>query len=122
MKVLFIIGVINGFLAVALGAFGAHGLEGRISEQALKTWEKAVHYQMFHTMGIFIVGILLMRTEIASLLWSGWLFVIGIFLFSGSLYLYSTSGIRTLAMITPFGGILFLCGWIMLGYTLIKLL
>lgn|SRR5690625_265942 len=120
MKALFVVGAVNGFLAVALGAFGAHGLEGRISEQALKTWEKAVHYQMFHTVSIFVVGLLLMRTELTSLLWSGWLFVIGILLFSGSLYLYSASGIRWLAMITPFGGILFLCGWILLGYALVR--
>ncbi|MEI3612056.1 DUF423 domain-containing protein [Pseudogracilibacillus sp. SO30301A] len=122
MKVLFIIGAINGFLAVALGAFGAHGLEGKISENALKTWEKAVNYQMFHTVSILLTGILLLKTQSSTLLWAGWMFVVGILLFSGSLYLYSTSGVRTLAMITPFGGVAFLIGWILLGYGLIKVL
>jgi len=121
MKALFVIGAINGFLAVALGAFGAHGLEGKISEKALTTWEKAVHYQMFHTVSILAVGLLMMKIEAASLLWAGWLFFIGIILFSGSLYLYSTTGIRSLAMITPFGGITFLIGCVLLGYAVIKL-
>lgn len=120
MKALFVVGVINGFLAVALGAFGAHGLEGKISEQALNTWEKAVKYQMFHTAMIFATGILLLKMKSTALLWSGWLFVLGIVLFSGSLYFYSTTGVRGLAMITPFGGITFLIGWILLGYVIVK--
>ncbi len=122
MKFLFIIGAINGFLVVALGAFGAHGLEGKISESALKTWEKAVNYQMFHTVSVLLTGILLLKTQSSMLLSAGWMFVIGILLFSGSLYLYSTTGVRTLAMITPFGGVAFLIGWILLGYGLIKFL
>lgn len=122
MKVLLIIAALNGFLAVALGAFGAHGLEGKISEQALKTWEKAVHYQMFHTISILITGLAMFKIQASSLVWAGWLFVLGILLFSGSLYVYSATGIRSLAMITPFGGILFLIGWILLGYTFIKVL
>lgn len=122
MKLLFIIGAINGFLAVALGAFGAHGLEGKISENALKTWEKAVNYQMFHSVSILLTGIVLLKTQTSSLLWAGWMFVIGILLFSGSLYLYSTTGVRTLAMITPFGGVAFLIGWILFGYALMKVL
>lgn len=120
MKALFIVGVINGFLAVALGAFGAHGLEGKISDSALKTWEKAVTYQMFHTGAILITGLLLLKTKASVFLWSGWLFVIGIILFSGSLYFYSTTGVRSLAMITPFGGITFLIGWIVLGYAVAR--
>src|SRR5690606_38835751 len=122
MKLLFIIGAINGFLAVALGAFGAHGLKGKISDNALKTWKKAVNYQMFHTVSILLTGIVLLKTQTSSLLWAGWMFVIGILLFSGSLYLYSTTGVRTLAMITPFGGVAFLIGWILFGYALMKVL
>ncbi|HLR70926.1 MAG TPA: DUF423 domain-containing protein [Pseudogracilibacillus sp.] len=122
MKLLLIIGVINGFLAVALGAFGAHGLEGKISENALKTWEKAVNYQMFHTVSILITGLSLLKLQSNALLGAGWAFVIGIILFSGSLYIYSTTGIRSLAMITPFGGVAFLIGWILLGYAIIKIL
>src|SRR5699024_8604670 len=122
MKLLLIIGVINGFLAVALGAFGAHGLEGKISENALTTWEKAVNYQMFHTVSILITGLSLLKLQSNALLGAGWAFVIGIILFSGSLYIYSTTGIRSLAMITPFGGVAFLIGWILLGYAIIKIL
>jgi|SRR5699024_3115605 len=122
MKVFLMLGVINGFLAVALGAFGAHGLEGKISERALNTWEKAVNYQMFHTMALLVTGILLSKIESVSMMWAGWLFFIGILLFSGSLYLYSTTGVKFLAMITPFGGITFLIGWIILGYTIVAYL
>lgn len=121
MKLFLLIGVINGFLAVALGAFGAHGLEGKISEKALKTWEKAVNYQMFHTMAIFIVGLIMARVQGGGLTAAGWLFLSGIVLFSGSLYLYSTTGIRTFAMITPIGGLAFLAGWIALGIAVNKL-
>lgn len=122
MKVILIIAAVNGFLAVALGAFGAHGLEGKISERALHTWEKAVNYQMFHTVSMFITGIAMFKIQATSLVWAGSLFILGILLFSGSLYVYSTTGIRFLAMITPFGGVLFLIGWIVLGYTFIKYL
>lgn len=120
MKIFLILGVINGFLAVALGAFGAHGLEGKISEKMLDTWDKAVHYQMFHTMALFITGLLAEKITGGSILWAGWLFFIGILLFSGSLYVYSTTGIKSLAMITPIGGLTFLAGWVILGYAVLK--
>lgn len=122
MKAFLLIGAINGFIAVALGAFGAHGLEGKISEQAIKTWEKAVTYQMFHTVSILFTGLLLIKYQSASLMWAGSLFTLGIILFSGSLYLYSTTGIKSLAMITPFGGMVFLAGWVLLGYAVVKAL
>lgn len=120
MKLFLLFGIINGFLAVALGAFGAHGLEGKLSEKMLTIWEKAVNYQMFHTMALLVTGILASKIEGASIVWAGWLFLVGIILFSGSLYLYSTSGIKILAMITPFGGIMFLIGWVVLGYAVLK--
>src|SRR5699024_4212488 len=122
MKIFLVIGAVYGFLAVALGAFGAHMLEGNISEEKLKTWEKAVTYQMFHTVPIIIAGILLRKAQLSSLVWSGWLFIIGTILFAGSLYVYSTTGVRFLAMITPFGGLTFLIGWIFFGYGLVKVL
>jgi uncharacterized membrane protein YgdD (TMEM256/DUF423 family) len=122
VKALFVIGAINGFLAVALGAFGAHGLEGKITEKALMTWEKAVQYQMFHTIAIIATGLALLKLQSSSLLWAGWAFFIGIVLFSGSLYLYSTTGIKMMAMITPFGGVVFLVGWVLFGYAMLKLL
>ncbi|HLR62855.1 MAG TPA: DUF423 domain-containing protein [Lentibacillus sp.] len=120
MKLFLVLGAINGFLAVALGAFGAHGLEGKLSEKALGTWDKAVNYQMFHTMALLVTGLLLAKLQSGGLIWAGWMFFIGIVLFSGSLYVYSVSGIKTFAMITPFGGVAFLIGWILLGYAVVK--
>ena len=120
MKIFLLLGAINGFLAVTLGAFGAHGLEGKVSEKMLGTWEKAVDYQMFHTMALFVTGLLAEKISGVSIVWAGWLFLIGILLFSGSLYVYSTTGIKSLAMITPFGGLTFLAGWIVLGYAVMK--
>src|SRR5699024_6972847 len=121
MKLFLILGAINGFLAVALGAFGAHGLEGKVTEQALKTWEKAVNYQMIHTMALLVVGILLSKLQHGSLTTAGWMFFIGIVLFSGSLYFYSTTGINGFAMITPFGVVTFFIGWVIFGYTITKI-
>jgi uncharacterized membrane protein YgdD (TMEM256/DUF423 family) len=122
MKLFLLLGTINGFLAVALGAFGAHGLEGRISEKALGTWEKAVNYQMFHTMALIAAGLLMAKITSGGIMWAGWMFMIGIILFSGSLYIYSTTGIRTFAMITPLGGVAFLIGWVLLGTVIARYL
>lgn len=122
MKLFLIIGAVLGFLAVALGAFGAHGLEGKLSEKALTNWGKAVDYQMFHTVAIVAVAILLGKFEGSNLFASsGWLFLAGIILFSGSLYIYSLTGVKTLAMITPIGGLAFLVGWVLLGIGAMKL-
>lgn len=120
MKLVLIFGVIYGFLSVALGAFGAHGLEGKISEKALTNWEKAVQYQMFHAMALFVTGWLMSKIESVQLTAAGWFFIIGVILFSGSLYLYATTSEKSLAMITPFGGVSFLVGWILLGYAIVK--
>ncbi len=121
MKLFILLGVFNGFLAVALGAFGAHGLEGKISEKMILIWEKAVHYQMFHAMALLVIGILLGKDHSTSLATAGWLFFGGIILFSGSLYIYATTAVKTFAMITPLGGFAFLIGWIFLGIAAVKL-
>ncbi|GGF21432.1 membrane protein [Halobacillus andaensis] len=120
MKIFLLLGALNGFLAVALGAFGAHGLEGKVSAKGLSQWEKAVDYQMFHTMALFVTGLLMSKIQTGLLTGAGWFFLIGIILFSGSLYIYAPSGIKTFAMITPLGGLSFLIGWILLGYAVIK--
>lgn len=122
MKLFLMIGAIFGFLAVSLGAFGAHLLEGTLPDDKLKTWEKAVNYQMFHTVPVIIAGLLLTKAQLSSLVWSGWLFIIGTVLFSGSLYFYSTTGVKFLAMITPFGGVTFLVAWVLFGYGMVKVL
>ncbi|WP_249869365.1 DUF423 domain-containing protein [Oceanobacillus saliphilus] len=121
MKLFLVLGAINGFLAVALGAFGAHGLEGRISEKAIATWEKAVTYQMFHTMALLVTGLLLAKLQGNGLLTTGgWMFLAGIILFSGSLYIYALTSIKTFAMITPLGGVAFLIGWVLVGIAVMK--
>lgn len=120
MKFFMLFAAINGFLAVGLGAFGAHGLEGKVSEKALSAWEKAVTYQMFHVIALFIVGFIATKIETVSIIWAGIFFAIGIVLFSGSLYLYATTGVKQLAMITPIGGVFFLVGWVILGYVIVR--
>ncbi|UOR11177.1 DUF423 domain-containing protein [Halobacillus amylolyticus] len=120
MKLFLILGVLNGFLSVALGAFGAHGLEGKVSEKGLSQWSKAVDYQMFHTMALLVTGLLMSKIQTGMMTSAGWFFFIGILLFSGSLYIYAPTGIKTFAMITPLGGLSFLIGWILLGYAIIK--
>ncbi|PLT30291.1 DUF423 domain-containing protein [Peribacillus deserti] len=121
MKTFLLLGAINAFLAVALGAFGAHGLEGKISDKYLETWKTAVHYQMFHASGLLIIGILASTLKAGNLLnWSGWLMLIGIILFSGSLYILSVSGIKVLGAITPLGGVSFLAAWVLLMVAVYK--
>ncbi|MBP3039211.1 DUF423 domain-containing protein [Bacillaceae bacterium Marseille-Q3522] len=123
MKLFILLGAVNAFLSVALGAFGAHGLEGKLEPKYLETWKTAVNYQMFHATGLFIIGILLGKTPGSSLLsWSGWVMLIGVILFSGSLYVLSLTQIKVLGAITPFGGIAFLTAWLLLAIAAVKAL
>jgi len=110
----------SGFLTVALGALGAHSLRNLLDEYGKSIYEKAVTYQMFHTMGLFIVGLLEMSLRDTSLSLAGWFFIAGILLFSGSLYLLALTGIKWLGAITPFGGTAFLLGWAFLGFKIIQ--
>lgn len=121
MKVFIILGAINAFLAVALGAFGAHGLEGKVSDHYLDVWETAVQYQMFHAAGLFAVGILMQLTDASFLNTAGWLMLAGIIFFSGSLYVLALSGVSVLGAITPIGGVLFLAAWVLVIIGFIKL-
>ncbi|MBO1005315.1 DUF423 domain-containing protein [Pseudogracilibacillus auburnensis] len=115
MKVFIIIGAINAMVAVACGAFGAHALEARLEPKYLDVWKTGVTYQMFHALGIIAIGILSGNVPASSLLsWSGWLMTAGIIIFSGSLYILSTSGIKILGAITPIGGVAFIVGWFLL--------
>jgi len=113
-------GAASGFLSVALGAFGAHSLKNILDEYGRSVYEKAVTYQMFHTMGLFAVGLFQMFVKDVSFSIAGWSFLIGIFLFSGSLYLLALTGIKWLGAITPIGGIAFLLGWALLGLKIIQ--
>jgi uncharacterized membrane protein YgdD (TMEM256/DUF423 family) len=115
MKTFIIVGAINAFLAVALGAFGAHGLKDRLDAHYLEIWKTGVTYQMFHALGILAVAMLLGRCATSALFsWSGWLMLIGIILFSGSLYLLSLTKVGILGAITPLGGVSFLAAWILI--------
>jgi len=110
----------SGFLSVALGALGAHSLKNVLDEYGKSIYDKAVTYQMFHTMGLFAVGLLQMFLKNTSLAISGWSFLTGIFLFSGSLYFLALTGVAWLGAITPLGGIAFLIGWAFLGFKIIQ--
>lgn len=98
--------------AVALGAFGAHALEGVIPEGLRETYETGVRYHFYHSLGLGFVALAMDRFGSRTLmLWSGWLMAAGIVLFSGSLYLLAASGLRWLALVTPVGGVAFLLAW-----------
>ncbi|CEG29245.1 DUF423 domain-containing protein [Bacillus sp. B-jedd] len=115
MKTFIIIGAINAFLAVALGAFGAHGLEGKLPAKYLETWKTGVTYQMFHATGLLVIGLLLGKVPASSLFsTAGWLMLVGIILFSGSLYVLSLTKISVLGAITPLGGVAFLAAWVLI--------
>lgn len=109
-KVWIIISAVSGFTAVAIGAFGAHGLRGHLSPEMLEVYKTGVIYQFVHTIALLILSLTnFIKTKISSIF-----FLLGITLFSFSLYIYSTSGIRFFAMITPVGGLSFLIGWLWL--------
>jgi uncharacterized membrane protein YgdD (TMEM256/DUF423 family) len=112
----FAAGSISAFLAVALGAFAAHGLKARLSPDMLDIFEVAVRYHMYHSLGLLAVSWALAHGPQSSAAMAGWFFLAGIIIFSGSLYLLSLTGLRWLGAVTPFGGIAFLIGWILLAW------
>jgi len=104
-------------LAVAIGAFGAHGLQGRLDAYSMGVYEKAVFYHFIHALGMLAVPLLVRAGLISSNAgkWTGWLLLAGIVLFSGSLYLLAITGVRTLGAVTPFGGASFIAAWVTLA-------
>ena len=114
MKSILTIAAISGLLAVALGAFGAHGLKSIITPEMLDVYKTGVQYQFYHTFALLAVGILMNFNQSKALKWSATLFVIGMILFSGSLYVLAISGVKALGMITPFGGITWIAAWFLL--------
>jgi uncharacterized membrane protein YgdD (TMEM256/DUF423 family) len=114
---------LSGMLAVALGAFGAHALRGKLDDYARGVFETAVQYHFYHSLALLAVGILaLSQPQTALLKSSGWLFFLGILIFCGSLYGLSISGVKWLGAITPLGGLAFIAGWACLAATGWKLL
>jgi uncharacterized membrane protein YgdD (TMEM256/DUF423 family) len=102
-----------GGLAVILGAFGAHGLKGRLDPAHLEVFDVAVRYHMYHALALLGLAALLSRRPGQRMLQAaGWLFLTGMVLFSGSLYLVTLTGIRALGLITPVGGLAFIAGWL----------
>src|ERR671939_2065940 len=110
-RVFFALGSLLAFLAVALGAFAAHGLKARLEPAMLATFETGVRYHIYHALALLAVGWAATRWPGGAVNASGWLFVAGILLFSGSLYALSLTGTRVLGAITPFGGLTFIAGW-----------
>jgi uncharacterized membrane protein YgdD (TMEM256/DUF423 family) len=125
-KTYLLIAALNGFIAVALGAFGAHGLKQRLSADMFAIYQTGVQYHFYHTFALVAVALLLLHLPLTNmaltnislvnaLRWSGILFTVGIVIFSGSLYVLSITGIRWLGAITPLGGLAFLAGWLLLA-------
>jgi uncharacterized membrane protein YgdD (TMEM256/DUF423 family) len=116
-----LLGATAGLLAVAFGAFGAHALRTRISPDRLEVFETGVRYQMYHALALLFIALGLARVDGWAMRGAGWLFVAGIVLFSGSLYILALSGVRRLGAVTPIGGLAFLIGWGLLAYAAIVL-
>jgi uncharacterized membrane protein YgdD (TMEM256/DUF423 family) len=120
VKIWLFIGGIFGFLSVALGAFGAHSLKNVLNEYGESVYGKAVLYQMFHSMALLAVGVFQHLFKGISFSPAGFAFLVGIVLFSGSLYVLAITGIKWFGAITPIGGLAFLFGWAWLIWALLK--
>ncbi|WP_413174457.1 DUF423 domain-containing protein [Anabaena azotica] len=118
-QIFFTIAAIFGGLSVAAGAFGAHALREKVSERMLEIFDTGARYQMYHALALLLVAILISRLETppATLFISGWLFIIGVTIFSGSLYVISLTGIKSLGAIAPLGGLSLMAGWAALAIT-----
>jgi uncharacterized membrane protein YgdD (TMEM256/DUF423 family) len=120
VKIWFFSAALFGFLSVALGAFGAHSLKNILDENGKSVYEKAVLYQMFHSVALFAVGVLQHLFKGVSFSPAGFGFLFGMLLFSGSLYVLAITGVKSLGAITPIGGLAFLFGWAWLLWALSK--
>ncbi|MEE9296985.1 MAG: DUF423 domain-containing protein [Phycisphaerae bacterium] len=114
------VAAVNGLISVAAGAFGAHGLRDKLSPRYLEIFETAARYQMYHVFALVAVAWLASRQGGWAVSGSGWCFLIGIVLFSGSLYALALSGVERLGMITPMGGALMIIGWGLLAWAAIR--
>ena len=114
-RLFFLLGALSAFVGVAVGAFGAHGLKSRLGEDLLAVFETGVRYQMYHAFALMASAWAAGRWPGALTNASGWLFLAGTVIFSGSLYALSLTGQRWLGAITPIGGLAFLAGWLCLA-------
>ena len=114
-RLFFGVGSVSALLAVAAGAFGAHGLRSRLSDELLAAFETGARYQMYHALALLAVAWAHTRWPGGVVSVAGWLFVAGTVVFSGSLYLFALTGQRWLGAVTPVGGVAFLLGWLALA-------
>jgi uncharacterized membrane protein YgdD (TMEM256/DUF423 family) len=120
-KTFLLIGSLTALLAVVIGAFGAHGVRDKIPADMLAIYQTGVQYHFYHALGLLGVGLVGLHTpNSAALKWSGWLMLIGMIIFSGSLYLLSLTGLRWLGAITPIGGVAFIAAWALLAIAIYK--
>ncbi len=116
-KMWLIISAVSGFTAVAIGAFGAHGLRERITSEMLEVYKTGVLYHLIHSVVLLVLSLnTMIKSKLPSIF-----FLLGIILFSFSLYIYSVSGVRFFAILTPAGGFCFLIGWLLIIYEALKL-
>jgi uncharacterized membrane protein YgdD (TMEM256/DUF423 family) len=121
MSLFLTLGALSGFLAVGAGAFGAHALKARLAPDLLAIFETGARYQMYHALALVLVALVQAKAAPSAVLaWSGWLFVGGTVLFSGSLYVLALSGVRWWGAVTPLGGLAFLAGWALLAVAGLK--
>jgi uncharacterized membrane protein YgdD (TMEM256/DUF423 family) len=114
-----LVGAVAAFLAVTLGAFGAHGLRGRLSPDMFAVFHTGVQYHLYHALALVLVSLVMGRMNGWLIQTAGWSFVAGIVLFSGSLYALAITGTTILGAITPIGGLAFLIGWACLAFAAI---
>ena len=117
---LFAAGALSAALAVLLGAFAAHGLKARLAPEALVVFETGVRYHLAHALGLLAAAWAASRFDATRAARGGWLLLAGTVLFSGSLYLLALTGLRWLGLITPFGGVAFILGWVLLAMAALR--
>jgi uncharacterized membrane protein YgdD (TMEM256/DUF423 family) len=115
------IGAISAAFSVVLGAFGAHGLEGHLRPEALDAFKTGVQYQFYHSLGLILIGVIASSIKPPGMLSAaGWMMLAGIILFSGSLYLLSTTGMQSFGVVAPFGGLSLIVAWLMLAFGILR--
>jgi len=116
----FAVGAVLAFIGVAAGAFGAHGLEGRVPVERLATFETGVRYQMYHAFALMLIALAATRWTGSALQVAGWLFIGGTVIFCGTLYALTLGGPRWLGAVTPIGGLAFLAGWAVTAVAILR--
>ncbi len=115
------LGAFSAMLSVMIGAFGAHALRARVTPDLLAVYHTGAQYHFYHSLGLLAIAAFAARfPHIAALKWSGWLMVVGILLFSGSLYILALTGIRTFGAVTPLGGVAFILAWALLAVSALR--